>query len=253
MTLSLLSAVASSSRQPALNLLASEMIGKKVIDRDCALAIYRESTIPKNRKWVWITAIAAIIIGIAVMVSIPFGNTDSEKTTLIPPDSGNVNKGGSEMISEETGESGTPNEGVVTQHNVPVHKAAEEGAKETVKDTEYPYYVLPEEKVSDEYGVTMEEAKYMALFKRDPVDNYTVERTDAALLDCTNRYYSDDATPEEKRQAYDRYNSVTAIPTDVAAEVMKKYPNADLRRVRGISHQRVLFWHKSYDPLPSLP
>lgn len=249
MTLSLLCAVASPSRRSALNLIAAEMIAKRVIDCDSALAIYKKSITSTNRKWIWIAAIVAAVTGIGVLVAIPFGQTEPDKATIVTPERRIVNNEATPKINEKIITYDTRNKGTDAQNRV----YAKEADKEIDKKAEWPSYVLPEEKMADEYGVTMAEAKYTALFKLNPVDNYTVERTDAALLDCKKRYYSEEATPEEEQQAYEMYNSATAIPKDVTAEVMKKYPNADRRRVTGISHQRVLSWHKDSSPLRKRP
>ncbi len=249
MTLSHLSVVASPSRCSALDFIAAEMLAERTIDRDGILATYKKLTAKRNSKWVWTAAVAMVAIGIAILITILFGQTESDKASHVPPVRMNVDNVPNEKINEEIITDKTKEEKEAVQNRVSAKKIAEE----TVKETEWSYYGLPEEKVADEYGVTMAEAKYTALFKRDAVDSYTVELTDAAMLDCINRYYNDDATPDEEQQAYERYNSSKAVPEDVTAQVMKKYPNADRRRVTGISHQRVLFWHKDYSSLRKRP
>ena len=214
-TLTRLCAVASPARRTALEGLASEMIARRITDRDAALALYRSGGKRRRKIGLAVAALLLVVAGIAVIfVHEPVGK--------IAP-----------AVTE------TP--------------ASAAGSDEAEAEDEWPDFVLPDEKVRDQYGVTLAEAKYLPIFKKRPVDNFTVQRTDVMLQECIIIYNKSNNSDEERTRAYDRYYSPDAIPNDVIAEVMRKYPDADRRRVEGIARRRVCFWRDAFAPLEKHP
>ena len=244
-TLTRLCAVASPARRTALEYLASEMIARRITDRDGALALYRSGG--KRRRKIGL-AVAALVLAVAAGLALIFLPTEKEEPTVRPV-----------QTTTETDTVAAPSEGVV---HAPVGKIAPAEPEapapaaesdEAEAEDEWPDFVLPDEKVRDQYGVTLAEAKYLPIFKKRPVDNFTVQRTDVMLQECIIIYNKSNNSDEERTRAYDRYYSPDAIPNDVIAEVMRKYPDADRRRVEGIARRRVSFWRDAFAPLEKHP
>lgn len=243
-TLTRLCAVASPARRTALEGLASEMIARRITDRDAALALYRSGGKRRRKIGLAVAALLLVVAGIAVI----FLPTEKEGEPVRPV-----------QVTAETDTVAAPPE---TDVHEPVGKiapavtetpASAAGSDEAEAEDEWPDFVLPDEKVRDQYGVTLAEAKYLLIFKKRPVDNFTVQRTDVMLQECIIIYNKSNNSDEERTRAYDRYYSPDAIPNDVIAEVMCKYPDADRRRVEGIARRRVCFWRDAFAPLEKHP
>lgn len=243
-TLTRLCAVASPARRTALEYLASEMIARRITDRDAALALYRSRGKRRRKIGLAVAALLLVVAGIAVI----FLPTEKEGEPIRPV-----------QVTAGTDTVAAPPE---TDVHEPVGKiapavtetpASAAGSDEAEAEDEWPDFVLPDEKVRDQYGVTLAEAKYLPIFKKRPVDNFTVQRTDVMLQECIIIYNKSNNSDEERTRAYDRYYSPDAIPNDVIAEVMRKYPDADRRRVEGIARRRVCFWHDAFAPLEKHP
>ena len=243
-TLTRLCAVASPARRTALEGLASEMIARRITDRDAALALYRSGGKRRRKIGLAVAALLLVVAGIAVIF-------------LPPPSAGEPGRPGPRTADTDT--VAAPPE---TDVHEPVGKiapavtetpASAAGSDEAEAEDEWPDFVLPDEKVRDQYGVTLAEAKYLPIFKKRPVDNFTVQRTDVMLQECIIIYNKSNNSDEERTRAYDRYYSPDAIPNDVIAEVMRKYPDADRRRVEGIARRRVCFWRDAFAPLEKHP
>lgn len=243
-TLTRLCAVASPARRTALEGLASEMIARRITDRDAALALYRSGGKRRRKIGLAVAALLLVVAGIAVI----FLPTEKEGEPVRPV-----------QVTAETDTVAAPPE---TDVHEPVGKiapavtetpASAAGSDEAEAEDEWPDFVLPDEKVRDQYGVTLAEAKYLPIFKKRPVDNFTVQRTDVMLQECIIIYNKSNNSDEERTRAYDRYYSPDAIPNDVIAEVMCKYPDADRRRVEGIARRRVCFWRDAFAPLEKHP
>lgn len=243
-TLTRLCAVASPARRTALEGLASEMIARRITDRDAALALYRSGGKRRRKIGLAVAALLLVVAGIAVI----FLPTEKEGEPVRPV-----------QVTAETDTVAAPPE---TDVHEPVGKiapavtetpASAAGSDEAEAEDEWPDFVLPDEKVRDQYGVTLAEAKYLPIFKKRPVDNFTVQRTDVMLQECIIIYNKSNNSDEERTRAYDRYYSPDAIPNDVIAEVMRKYPDADRRRVEGIARRRVCFWRDAFAPLEKHP
>lgn len=244
-TLTRLCAVASPARRTALEYLASEMIARRITDRDAALALYRSRG---KRRWKIGLAVAALVLALVVGLAVIFLPTEKEGEPVRPV-----------QVTAETDTVAAPPE---TDVHEPVGKIAPAEPEapapaaesdEAEAEDEWPDFVLPDEKVRDQYGVTLAEAKYLPIFKKRPVDNFTVQRTDVMLQECIIIYNKSNNSDEERTRAYDRYYSPDAIPNDVIAEVMRKYPDADRRRVEGIARRRVCFWRDAFAPLEKHP
>ena len=244
-TLTRLCAVASPARRTALEYLASEMIARRITDRDAALALYRSLG---KRRWKIGLAVAALVLALVVGLAVIFLPTEKEGEPVRPV-----------QVTAETDTVAAPPE---TDVHEPVGKIAPAEPEapapaaesdEAEAQDEWPDFVLPDEKVRDQYGVTLAEAKYLPIFKKRPVDNFTVQRTDVMLQECIIIYNKSNNSDEERTRAYDRYYSPDAIPNDVIAEVMRKYPDADRRRVEGIARRRVSFWRDAFAPLEKHP
>lgn len=243
-TLTRLCAVASPVRRTALEDLASEMIARRITDRDAALALYRSRGKRRRKIGLAVAALLLVVAGIAVI----FLPTEKEGEPVRPV-----------QVTAGTDTVAAPPE---TDVHEPVGKiapavtetpASAAGSDEAEAEDEWPDFVLPDEKVRDQYGVTLAEAKYLPIFKKRPVDNFTVQRTDVMLQECIIIYNKSNNSDEERTRAYDRYYSPDAIPNDVIAEVMRKYPDADRRRVEGIARRRVCFWRDAFAPLEKHP
>lgn len=243
-TLTRLCAVASPVRRTALEGLASEMIARRITDRDAALALYRSRGKRRRKIGLAVAALLLVVAGIAVI----FLPTEKEGEPVRPV-----------QVTAGTDTVAAPPE---TDVHEPVGKiapavtetpASAAGSDEAEAEDEWPDFVLPDEKVRDQYGVTLAEAKYLPIFKKRPVDNFTVQRTDVMLQECIIIYNKSNNSDEERTRAYDRYYSPDAIPNDVIAEVMRKYPDADRRRVEGIARRRVSFWRDAFAPLEKHP
>lgn len=242
-TLTRLCAVASPARRTALEGLASEMIARRITDRDAALALYRSGGKRRRKIGLAVAALLLVVAGIAVI----FLPTEKEGEPVRPV-----------QVTAETDTVAAPPE---TDVHEPVGKIApavtetpaSAASDEAEAEDEWPDFVLPDEKVRDQYGVTLAEAKYLPIFKKRPVDNFTVQRTDVMLQECIIIYNKSNNSDEERTRAYDRYYSPDAIPNDVIAEVMRKYPDADRRRVEGIARRRVCFWRDAFAPLEKHP
>lgn len=243
-TLTRLCAVASPARRTALEGLASEMIARRITDRDAALALYRSGGKRRRKIGLAVAALLLVVAGIAVI----FLPTEKEGEPVRPV-----------QVTAGTDTVAAPPE---TDVHEPVGKiapavtetpASAAGSDEAEAEDEWPDFVLPDEKVRDQYGVTLAEAKYLPIFKKRPVDNFTVQRTDVMLQECIIIYNKSNNSDEERTRAYDRYYSPDAIPNDVIAEVMRKYPDADRRRVEGIARRRVCFWRDAFAPLEKHP
>lgn len=243
-TLTRLCAVASPARRTALEGLASEMIARRITDRDAALALYRSGGKRRRKIGLAVAALLLVVAGIAVI----FLPTEKEGEPVRPV-----------QVTAETDTVAAPPE---TDVHEPVGKiapavtetpASAAGSDEAEAEDEWPDFVLPDEKVRDQYGVTLAEAKYLPIFKKRPVDNFTVQRADVMLQECIIIYNKSNNSDEERTRAYDRYYSPDAIPNAVIAEVMRKYPDADRRRVEGIARRRVCFWRDAFAPLEKHP
>lgn len=211
---------------------------------DAALALYRSRGKRRHKIGLAVAALLLVVAGIAVI----FLPTEKEGEPVRPV-----------QVTAETDTVAAPPE---TDVHEPVGKiapavtetpASAAGSDEAEAEDEWPDFVLPDEKVRDQYGVTLAEAKYLPIFKKRPVDNFTVQRTDVMLQECIIIYNKSNNSDEERTRAYDRYYSPDAIPNDVIAEVMRKYPDADRRRVEGIARRRVCFWRDAFAPLEKHP
>lgn len=220
------------------------MIARRITDRDAALALYRSGGKRRRKIGLAVAALLLVVAGIAVI----FLPTEKEGEPVRPV-----------QVTAGTDTVAAPPE---TDVHEPVGKiapavtetpASAAGSDEAEAEDEWPDFVLPDEKVRDQYGVTLAEAKYLPIFKKRPVDNFTVQRTDVMLQECIIIYNKSNNSDEERTRAYDRYYSPDAIPNDVIAEVMRKYPDADRRRVEGIARRRVCFWRDAFAPLEKHP
>lgn len=243
-TLTRLCAVASPARRTALEGLASEMIARRITDRDAALALYRSRGKRRRKIGLAVAALLLVVAGIAVI----FLPTEKEGEPVRPVQ---VTAGTDTVVAPPETDVHEPVGKIAPA--VTETPASAAGSDEAEAEDEWPDFVLPDEKVRDQYGVTLAEAKYLPIFKKRPVDNFTVQRTDVMLQECIIIYNKSNNSDEERTRAYDRYYSPDAIPNDVIAEVMRKYPDADRRRVEGIARRRVCFWRDAFAPLEKHP
>lgn len=243
-TLTRLCAVASPARRTALEGLASEMIARRITDRDAALALYRSGGKRRRKIGLAVAALLLVVAGIAVI----FLPTEKEGEPVRPVQ---VTAGTDTVVAPPETDVHEPVGKIAPA--VTETPASAAGSDEAEAEDEWPDFVLPDEKVRDQYGVTLAEAKYLPIFKKRPVDNFTVQRTDVMLQECIIIYNKSNNSDEERTRAYDRYYSPDAIPNDVIAEVMRKYPDADRRRVEGIARRRVCFWRDAFAPLEKHP
>lgn len=243
-TLTRLCAVASPARRTALEYLASEMIARRITDRDAALALYRSGGKRRRKIGLAVAALLLVVAGIAVI----FLPTEKEGEPVRPVQ---VTAGTDTVVAPPETDVHEPVGKIAPA--VTETPASAAGSDEAEAEDEWPDFVLPDEKVRDQYGVTLAEAKYLPIFKKRPVDNFTVQRTDVMLQECIIIYNKSNNSDEERTRAYDRYYSPDAIPNDVIAEVMRKYPDADRRRVEGIARRRVCFWRDAFAPLEKHP
>lgn len=243
-TLTRLCAVASPVRRTALEGLASEMIARRITDRDAALALYRSRGKRRRKIGLAVAALLLVVAGIAVI----FLPTEKEGEPVRPVQ---VTAGTDTVVAPPETDVHEPVGKIAPA--VTETPASAAGSDEAEAEDEWPDFVLPDEKVRDQYGVTLAEAKYLPIFKKRPVDNFTVQRTDVMLQECIIIYNKSNNSDEERTRAYDRYYSPDAIPNDVIAEVMRKYPDADRRRVEGIARRRVSFWRDAFAPLEKHP
>jgi len=99
--------------------------------------------------------------------------------------------------------------------------------------------IPPDELEKNRYGVAMAEAKYLAIFKRNDFDYYVVQQTDNVMTEAVVIVQSH--APVEKRRAYyELHSSEEKTAEAVLAKVRVKFPDADMRRARGLVSQR---WH----------
>lgn len=99
--------------------------------------------------------------------------------------------------------------------------------------------IPPEELVKNEYGVTMAEAKYLAIFGQSDFDNYVVQQTDNVIREA--RAIIGSRAPEDNRNKMSELlKSEEQVVEAVMAKVRAKYPEADMRRAKGLASQR---WH----------
>lgn len=243
-TLTRLCAVASPARRTALEGLASEMIARRITDRDAALALYRSGGKRRRKIGLAVAALLLVVAGIAVI----FLPTEKEGEPVRPVQ---VTAGTDTVVAPPETDVHEPVGKIAPA--VTETPASAAGSDEAEAEDEWPDFVLPDEKVRDQYGVTLAEAKYLPIFKKRPVDNFTVHRADVMLQECIIIYNKSNNSDEERTRAYDRYYSPDAIPNDVIAEVMRKYPDADRRRVEGIARRRVSFWRDAFAPLEKHP
>lgn len=243
-TLTRLCAVASPARRTVLEYLASEMIARRITDRDAALALYRSGGKRRRKIGLAVAALLLVVAGIAVI----FLPTEKEGEPVRPVQ---VTAGTDTVVAPPETDVHEPVGKIAPA--VTETPASAAGSDEAEAEDEWPDFVLPDEKVRDQYGVTLAEAKYLPIFKKRPVDNFTVQRTDVMLQECIIIYNKSNNSDEERTRAYDRYYSPDAIPNDVIAEVMRKYPDADRRRVEGIARRRVCFWRDAFAPLEKHP
>lgn len=261
-TLSRLTLVASPSRKAALKSLASKMIAGKIADRDSAQALYLSLISGKKRKWLAPAVIAAAMLAIlGTYAWISTGRTDKDvsasEVNHVPEDSlKTVARPPSGVLPQddlrketEPAESGNGEVMAIDQQ-----KSESQPSEKKDDDHDWRPFVAPEEMILNRYGVAPAEAKYTAIFNRNPADAYAVKRTDTLLMECSRIWYDDNATDEEKRQAYNRrYSQGTATLERIAGEVIRKYPDADRRRAMGIAHERIRFWNQTYAPLVKNP
>lgn len=149
-TLTRLCAVASPARRTALEYLASEMIARRITDRDAALALYRSRG--KRRQKIGL-AVAALVLALVVELAVIFLPTEKEGEPVRPV-----------QVTAETDTVAAPPE---TDVHEPVGKIAPAEPEapapaaesdEAEAQDEWPDFVLPAEKVRDQYGVTLAEA-----------------------------------------------------------------------------------------------
>lgn len=258
--LSELSSHASTGRRGSLNRLSRQLTSGKISSPDQILPAYRRmiNKAKLRRKLLWILP-GAMLMGVGIfLLSIPYKSVpeDSHPITDIA-----VNAHPSDSLKIPAMADSQPK--ITDIQEKEESPKAEDAPAPSINRQSAVYKkaelleLIPDIRPSDDefipnkYGVTLAEAKYLAIFRRNEHDFYAVNRTDFWFTEAMVIAGSD--APLERRQRYyERLLSEQEIAHEVMAQFRAKYPGADTVRAKGIISQRYK-WLRSSTTLPSRP
>lgn len=233
-TLLRLVAIAPQARKSRLRGLASKMLGGHISSKEKALESYRSQSGLRHAA-LGLTALVMVAAMAIIYTMWPTKPTVSTSPIIIVDS----------IKSEHPVEPEAKKTPAVEPTETPARVSDE-------RHEDWPDYVSDDERVKNQYGVALAEAKYLAIFKRDEVDHYIVTRTDNFLQQCCVDYNNTGKSDEERMAARERYYSADSVRETVEREVKRKYPTVDERRLRGMIEQRMAVWHQGYSPLKEL-
>ncbi|MCM1347942.1 MAG: protein kinase [Firmicutes bacterium] len=258
--LSELSGSVTASRRRAIDKLSRQLTSGKITSANQIVPAYKHLTFQAKfeKALLWILPAALLAGAVIYFLSMPpkiapnpapapHSVVDSVKTTPHSDSSKRITGLPAQAQKSDDKATEVPDESTAQTVVTQSADSMEDSLRQLIPD------ILPsdQEFLPNQYGVTLAEAKYLAIYRRNELDLYAVRQTDNCFTEAVVVVQSQ-APLERRRQFYNLLLSEQQIAHKVMAKFRAKHPGADTIRALGLISQRYR-WLRGSTSLPARP